>query len=60
MVGISEENLYPKFFQNVLRDAFYRRHRSYRHEYRGFNYAVRRDQAAQAGSAADGFNFKGN
>jgi hypothetical protein len=56
VIGITEKNPNPELFENVLGYSFDGRDGSYRHEYRGFNLAVRSEQAPGtrgAGAALD-------
>ena len=56
MVGISQQNLHPEFFQNILRDAFHRTESADGHEDRRLHLTVRRDELAYAAFAAAGFD----
>ena len=58
VVGVSEKNLDPEFLENVLRNTLHRCQRSHRHEDWGFNFSVRRDQAAGAGWAGASFDLE--
>ena len=50
----------PKFFQNVLRHSLHRGNRAYRHEYRRFDFGMRRKEAAGARLACGFFNLEGD
>jgi len=58
VIGVSQENFNAEFFENVLRDAFDRGQGSHRHEDRGFDFAVRRDQATGTGWPGSSLNLK--
>ena len=58
VIGIAKENLNSEFFEDILRDAFYRGQGSHWHEDWGFDFAVRRDQAASTGWAGASFDVK--
>src|ERR1700727_2992349 len=45
VISVAEENLDAKLFENVLGDGFDCPSRAYRHEYRGFDLAVRGHQS---------------
>src|SRR5580700_11899398 len=56
VIRIAEKNLHPELFENILGHAFDRCYRADRHEDRGFNLAVRSEQAPGtrgAGAALD-------
>src|SRR5258708_21087643 len=44
VIGVAQQNLNIQIFEHILRNAFYRGQRAYRHEYWRLNFAVRRDQ----------------
>jgi hypothetical protein len=58
VVSIAEKNLNPEFLENILRHAFNCRYRADGHEYRGFDFAMRREQPAGASSACAGIDMK--
>ena len=51
VIGIAEKNLNPELFENILRHAFDGRNGAHGHKYRGFDLAVRSEQAPGAGRA---------
>ena len=56
MVGIAENNLRTKFFEDVLRDGLYGRNGSDGHEDGRFDDAMRQLHAADTGLAVAGFD----
>ena len=60
VIGVAEKNLNSEFFENVLRHAFDGRYRAHRHEHRGFDLAVRREQPPGASSAGAGLDMELN
>ena len=58
MVGIAQQDLNAKIFEEVLGHAFDRGERANRHKYRGFDFAMGRNQSSGTGGAGAGFNLK--
>ena len=59
MVSVTEKDLNPKLFQNVLRNPLDRAESAYRHKDRSFDLAVRSSQLAQASRTIISRNGKG-
>jgi hypothetical protein len=58
VIGVAEQNLDAKFFENILRNTFHTAQRADRHEYGRFDLPVRSEQAAGPGWAVRGFDLK--
>ena len=58
VVGITQYDLRAQLFENVLRHSLDRRHRSHRHEYRSFAFAMWRGHPPKARSATGSFKVK--
>ncbi len=58
VVGIAENDFGADFFEQVLRDAFDRGERAYRHEYGGLDGPVRGGELAAAGWACGGLDLE--
>ncbi len=58
VVGVAEQNLHAKFFENVLRNAFDGSQRADRHEDRSFDLAVGSQQASEPGVAGGSVNLE--
>jgi len=58
MIGIAQQDLYAQFFQQILGDALDAGKRANRHEYGGFNFSVRGDEATGTGGAGGGVNLE--
>src|ERR1022692_2591446 len=60
MISIAKKNLNPEFFKNVLRHAFDGGNRADRHENRGFDFSMGRDQPPGARLLPSGLDAKLN
>src|SRR5580700_5458511 len=60
VISIAEKNLNSEFFENVLRHALDGRYRAYRHEYRGFDLAMRGEHSPAASGAGASLDMELN
>lgn len=59
MIGVAENDLRVEFFEEILRDTFYRADGANGHKHWCFDDAVRESETSGAGETVSGFNCEG-
>src|SRR6266568_7813118 len=60
MIGVAENDLRPQVLENILRNSFHRRHRSYRHKHGRLDFSMGREKAPCTSFAARAIGVEGD